>query len=167
MDINLTHCPSTHFIDTIKGLATFRAFGWIPASVAANNTLVDTSQRPAYLLSMIQRWLAFVLDVVVAVLAIVVVTLSTQVSSGGSIGFTGASMVTLMTFGPWLAGLVRCYTTLETSLGAVSRLKAFSETVRPESGHGEDAMPDEQWPARGKIEIEGVSATYRCVAQQF
>lgn len=161
MNLSLTMPSSTHFIDTIKGLATFRAFGWIPASVAANNAFVDTSQRPAYLLAMIQRWLAFALDVVVAILAVVVVTLSTQLRTGAGTGFTGASMVTLMTFGPALTGLIRCYTSLETSLGAVSRLKAFSETVKPESGDGEDVVPDEQWPARGQIEIQGVSATYR------
>lgn len=161
MKLTLSPSHSTHFIDTIKGLATFRAFGWIPASIAANNALVDNSQRPAYLLAMIQRWLAFALNVVVSVLAIVVVTLSTQLKLGGNAGFTGASMVTLMTLGPTLTGLIRCYTALETSLGAVNRLKTFSETVRPEGGDGEDVVPDERWPSGGEIEIRDVSATYR------
>lgn len=43
----------THFIDTIKGITTFRAFGWVPQGVARNHVLLDDSQRPAYLLAMI------------------------------------------------------------------------------------------------------------------
>lgn len=145
----------------MKGVATFRALGWILHSIGKNHTLLDDSQRPAYLLAMIQRWLAFTLDGVVTVLAVVVVTLSTQLKS--TTGFTGASLVTLMTFGPSLTNLIRCYTLLETSIGAVNRLKTFSDTVRPEAGSGEDIIPDELWPETGEIEIKDVSASYRCV----
>jgi ATP-binding cassette, subfamily C (CFTR/MRP), member 1 len=149
---------SSHFIDTIKGVATFRAFGWMPESVALNSKLLDTSQRPAYLLAMIQRWLGFVLRVVVAVLAVAVVALSTQTRSNSA--FTGASLITLMTFGDSLSYLIIFYTLLETSIGAVSRLKAFSEKVRPESLEGEDMIPLPEWPLMGRIQIKDVSASY-------
>lgn len=143
----------------MKGLATFRAFGWVDESIAKNNDLLDDSQRPAYLLAMIQRWLAFTLDCVVAVLAVVIVAMSTQLSS--NTGLTGASLITLMTFGSSLTFLIRNYTQLETSLGAVSRLKTFSEDVKPENQEGEDVRPDESWPQRGEITIRDVSASYR------
>lgn len=85
---------STHFIDTIKGIDTFRAYGWVPHSVIQSDTLLDTSQRPAYLLAMI--------------LAIVVVAFLTQLkkSSTGS-GLTGTSLVTLMTFASTLTNFIR------------------------------------------------------------
>ncbi|KAK3325989.1 P-loop containing nucleoside triphosphate hydrolase protein [Apodospora peruviana] len=148
----------THFIDTIKGVATFRAFGWVPDGIELNNQLLDTSQRPAYLLAMIQRWLGFTLSLVVAILAIAVVSLATQLRSNTA--FTGASLVTLMKFGEALSVIVRFYTSLETSIGAVSRLKTFSDTVKPENQEGEDVVPPREWPLRGTIKLQGVSASY-------
>lgn len=153
-----SYAHSTHFLDTIKGVATFRAFGWVKDSISLNNHFLDTSQRPAYLLAMIQQWLAFVLGIVVALMAVAVVTLATQLRL--NTGFTGASLVTLMSFGSTLASIIKMYTQLETSLGAVSRLKSFSENTMPESLPGEDAIPPESWPQRGRIEIRGVSASY-------
>ncbi|KAI2463185.1 ABC transporter type 1, transmembrane domain-containing protein [Annulohypoxylon bovei var. microspora] len=148
----------SHFIDTIKGIATFRAFGWTRDSIELNNKYLDTSQRPAYLLAMIQRWLGFILQIVVALLASVVVTLATQLHSNRA--FTGASLVTLMSFGNNLSFLVRMYTSLETSIGAISRLKSFGDRVRSESLEGEDVAPPPEWPTRGSIRIDGVSASY-------
>ncbi|KAE8445934.1 hypothetical protein EG329_012713 [Mollisiaceae sp. DMI_Dod_QoI] len=148
----------THFLDTIRGVATFRAFGWVQNGIDLNSRLLDTSQRPTYLLAMVQRWLGFALQTVVAILAIVVVTLATQLRT--STGLTGASLVTLMTFGDILNYIIRWYTQIETSIGAVSRLKNFSEKVKPETLEGEDVVPPELWPLQGGIEIRGVSASY-------
>lgn len=150
---------STHFLDTIKGVVTLRAFGWTEPSVSLNNVLLDTSQRPAYLLSMIQRWLAFVLSMVIAVIALLVVTLATQLRP--SSGFTGASMVLIMSFGKTLGNLVQMYTLLETSIGAVNRLKSFSDHTPAEDLPGEDFHPPPAWPERGRIEVQDVSASYR------
>ncbi|OTB04619.1 hypothetical protein M426DRAFT_320734 [Hypoxylon sp. CI-4A] len=148
----------SHFIDTIKGIATFRAFGWVQDGIALNNKYLDISQKPAYLLAMIQRWLGFTLSIVIAVLAFTVVTLATQLRSNTA--FTGASLVTLMTFGNNLSFIVRMYTALETSIGAISRLKSFNEKVRSENLEGEDVVPPPEWPLKGSIQIEGVSASY-------
>ncbi|KAJ5951885.1 uncharacterized protein N7479_010298 [Penicillium vulpinum] len=148
----------THFLDTIKGAATLRAFGWIENSVSVNNDHLDTSQRPAYQLSMIQRWLAFVLDMIVAIIALLVVTLITQLRP--STGFTGASLVSIMTLGKTLASLVQMYTLLETSIGAVSRLKSFSDKTVPEDLPGETNQPPTTWPLRGRIEVKNMSAAY-------
>ncbi|KAI0843264.1 P-loop containing nucleoside triphosphate hydrolase protein [Hypoxylon sp. FL0890] len=148
----------SHFIDTIKGITTFRAFGWVQDGVELNNKHLDTSQRPAYLLAMIQRWLGFTLSMVVAVLAIVIVALATQLHSNKA--FTGASLVTLMNFGSNLSFIVRTYTGLETSIGAIGRLKNFSEKVRSENLEEEDVVPPPEWPIRGSVRINGVSASY-------
>lgn len=72
----------------------------------------------------------------------------------------GASLVTLMIFGDQLAQFIQSYTLLETSLGAINRLKAFSEKVKPESRTTEDIIPDVSWPHNGEITIKNVSASY-------
>lgn len=114
---------------------------------------------------MVQRWLGFALQTVVAILAVAVVTLATQLRS--STGLTGASLITLMTFGDILNYIIRWYTQIETSIGAVSRLKNFSEKVRPEDLEHEDVVPPLEWPMGGDIQICGVSASYRSVYLLF
>ncbi|KAI1340793.1 ATPase-like protein [Xylariaceae sp. FL0016] len=151
----------SHFIDTIKGLATFRASGWTSAGIELNSRLLDASQRPYYLLYIVQRWLLFALQIVVALLAVSVVALATQLR--GNTALTGASLVTLMTFGDVLNYIIRWWTQLETSIGAVSRLKNFSEKVEPESVKGEDVVPAPTWPLEGFIRVAGVSASYGVV----
>lgn len=175
----------------MNGIITYRAFGWVGYAIVKNNSLLDDSQRPAYLLAMIQRWLAFILNCVVAVLAVIVVTMAVRLSSSTGFGMcfsalqrgpdsaspplesmgplnllyltyfsAGASLVTLMTFGDYLTQFIQSYTLLETSLGAVNRLKTFSEKITPESQPGEDIIPEVTWPYKGEIEIKDVSASY-------
>ncbi|KAK1980153.1 P-loop containing nucleoside triphosphate hydrolase protein [Colletotrichum cereale] len=148
----------SHFIDTLKGLATLRALGFINSDICINNELIDTSQRPTYQLSIIQRWLQLTLKLIVAVLATIIVTLATQLRA--SSGLTGASLVTLMSFGETLTVIVQSYTVLETSIGAVARIKTFSDTVTPETGPDEDLIPEQSWPEQGAINIKAVSASY-------
>lgn len=107
---------------------------------------------------MIQRWLGFTLQLVVAGLAVVFVTLATQLRSNSA--FTGASLIMLMSFGDQLALLVQQYTLLERSIDAVSRLKNFSEKVESENLEEEDVVPPCEWLLKGGIEIHGVSASY-------
>ncbi|KAI6758651.1 hypothetical protein HG530_010891 [Fusarium avenaceum] len=147
-----------HFIDTLSGLITLRALGHVDVFMATSNNLLDTSQRPAFLLAMIQRWLQFVLRIIVMVIAAIIVTLATQLRTDS--GFTGATLVTLMSFGDMLATIVQSYTTLETSIGAVARLKAFSSSTEQESKPDAELLPDLNWPSRGHIEVNGVSASY-------
>lgn len=133
--------------------------GFLPDDLHKNSSLINSSQRPAYLLVMIQQWLNLVLDLVVMVMAAILTTLAVRLPSASS-GFTGASLVTLMSFGENLSGFVIFYTRLETSIGAIARLKTFNETVKPEDRDDEDIVPPEQWPQRGVVELKDVSAHY-------
>ncbi|ORY61431.1 putative ABC multidrug transporter [Pseudomassariella vexata] len=148
----------THFLDTSKGIVTLRAFGFISEDRKKNIHLLDNSQRPAYLLVMIQRWLTLVLNFVVMGMAVLLTVLA--IKTRGSNGFTGGAMVTLMQFGESLSGIVIFYTRLETSIAAIARLKSFDANVKPENRDDEDIIPAEDWPQRGDIELKGVSASY-------
>jgi ABC-type multidrug transport system fused ATPase/permease subunit len=107
---------------------------------------------------MIQQWLNLVLDLVVAVIAGILTALAVQLCSNS--GLTGASLVTLMSFGDSLSGIVIYFTRLETSIGAIARLQTFNETVKPEDTSEGDLVPPEDWPQKGVIELKGVSASY-------
>ncbi|KAG5660849.1 hypothetical protein KAF25_002492 [Fusarium avenaceum] len=148
-----------HFLDTIRGIATIRALKLGDKEIFHNQGLLDTSQRPAYLLAMSQRFLASSLNLLVMVMAVGVVTLSTQLRTNS--GFAGSSLVTLMTWGESISSLIQYYTQVEISIGAVSRLKAFAENVASENLEGEDLEPPEEWPTQGNIEIKHISASYK------
>ncbi|KAI0483144.1 multidrug resistance-like protein [Xylariaceae sp. FL0804] len=150
----------TQFIETLAGLSTIRAFAWEKQAIALNHELVDRSQKPFYFLLMVQRWLNLVLDLIVAALAILVVGVSVKLRDSLSVGLTGVSLVQLITFASTMQLLIQWWTSLETSIGAVARIKRFSEDTPDENLPGESHSPPESWPARGAIDIQGVSARY-------
>ncbi|KAK8053968.1 ABC multidrug transporter [Apiospora saccharicola] len=148
----------THFRDTTHGIESIRAFDFTEEDREKNRKLLDTSQRPAYLLVMVQQWLVMVMNFVVMVLCVVLTSLAVKLRSNS--GFTGASLVSLMSFGYQIAYTIVFYTQLETSIGAVSRLRAFNETVKPEDRDGEDLVVPENWPEKGEIELKSICASY-------
>jgi ABC-type multidrug transport system fused ATPase/permease subunit len=150
----------TQFLETLTGLVTIRAFGWSRSAVTLNHSLIDKSQQPFYLLLMVQQWLALVLNLVTAALAILVVGLAVKLRDSVSAGLTGVSLVQLITLAETLKLLIQFWTSLETSLGAVARIRNFSEETPDERQPGEDQLPPEQWPACGSIEMHRVSASY-------
>lgn len=147
----------SHFLDTVKGIATIRAFGWQEESIRRNVALLNESQRPYYLLLMIQRWLHLTLNLVVLVIATGLVALITQLKAGA--GLSGASLVTLMSLSESLMAIVRNYVELETSIGAVARLRSFRAKTVSENVDAAIA-PKENWPAEGRIDMSGIWASY-------
>lgn len=156
----------THFLETLSGLATIRAFVWQEHSKEEGQNLLENSQRPYYLLMMIQRWLSLVLDLTIAGLAVVVVGLAIGLSrrddgGGVSAGFTALALVNLISLGANAKVLVVCWTLAETSMGALVRIKQFERDFRPEDDTDLPAIqPGPDWPAAGNIEIRNIAAAY-------
>ena len=160
MDLEAKSPVYSHFLETLEGLSTIRAFGWQEQSRATNIKRLDASQKPYYLLYCIQRWLSLVLDLVIAALAVIVVALAIKLRSTSSAGLIGIALNNVLTFNQSLSKVVDFWTQLETSLGAVARLKTFEAKTVPEDKPGEDHLPPEEWPMSGSIEFRNVTATY-------
>ncbi|KAE8452406.1 hypothetical protein EG329_001107 [Mollisiaceae sp. DMI_Dod_QoI] len=150
----------SHFIESLSGLVTIRAFGWDENFQERNLTLLDISQKPYYLLFCIQRWLALVLDLLVMVLAVVLMTLVVKLRTEISAGFVGLALLNVMGFNESLAEIIKNWTKLETSIGAIARLMNFSMQTASENLPGEDEDVPENWPSYGNIEFKNVSASY-------
>ncbi|KAF4624351.1 hypothetical protein G7Y89_g13820 [Cudoniella acicularis] len=150
----------SQFMETLEGVATIRAFGWESRSIATNTERLDVSQRPYYLMFCIQRWLSLVLDLLVAGLAVLVITLAVKLRSTTSGGQIGIALNSVMDFSALLLRLVETWTQVETSLGAISRLKNFEADTVPEDKPEENVIPPESWPESGGIEFCSVSASY-------
>ncbi|KAE9371145.1 putative multidrug resistance-associated protein [Stipitochalara longipes BDJ] len=150
----------THFIESLSGLATIRAFGWSSHFVSQNLVLLDNSQKPYYLLFCIQRWLSIVLEVMVAILAIILMVLVVEFRDSVEPGYVGLALLNVISFSSFLIWMVKQWTSLETSIGAISRLKTFTTTTPNENLPGEDQPVPVNWPAHGAIEIRNLSASY-------
>jgi ATP-binding cassette subfamily C (CFTR/MRP) protein 1 len=120
------------------------------------------------------------LDLVPGALALVVTGLAVGLRTNVSPGFTGVALVNIINFNVVLQNLVmwcksllvldshtNIYrllgTQLETSIGAVSRVKAFSEKTEVEALPEETNEPPENWPLRGPVEFKDISAAYKYV----
>ena len=156
----------THFTETLSGLHTIRAFGWQHQFSEANLELLDISQQPYYLLYCIQRWLNLVLDLMVAAVAVLLVTIATQDRSLTSRGAIGVALNNVLGFNQVLSYLINSWTALETSLGAVSRLRAFEQQTPDENRFEEDLLPPGDWPQHGTIEFSNVSSSPRYVGSR-
>ncbi|KAK8096968.1 P-loop containing nucleoside triphosphate hydrolase protein [Apiospora kogelbergensis] len=150
----------SHFIESLNGLITIRSYGWVGAYVAKNMKLLDQSQIPSYHLQCIQRWLVFVLDMIVAGLVIITVGLAVGLRTKVNPGYLGIALIQLMTLSHELTGIVQSWTMLETSIGAITRIKDFAEKTPDESAPEETDAPTADWPSRGVLKFENVFATY-------
>ncbi|KAF9870342.1 ABC transporter [Colletotrichum karsti] len=157
----------THFLETLSGLPTLRAHAMTTPSITHSHALIDRSQRPFYILLLTQQWLTLVLDLATTALALLVVGLAVRLRASVSVGLTGVSLVQLISFTETLKMLIQFWTSLETSIGAVARIKNFSDETPDEveqdaskRGGLVSTAAAPGWPARGAIELRDVSASY-------
>ncbi|KAI7788103.1 hypothetical protein LA080_013410 [Diaporthe eres] len=151
----------SHFIEALSGLITIRSYSWTGTYTSKCIRLLDASQKPYYLLLCVQRWLVLVLDLVVAALAVIIVGMAVGLRSRINPGFLGLALVNMMSLSHALTDLVQYWTNLETSLGAIARIKDFAEKTPVEGTLGElSGDLDPAWPKSGALSFEGVSASY-------
>jgi ABC-type multidrug transport system fused ATPase/permease subunit len=149
-----------HFLESLSGLVTIRAFGWSDHFERKNLELLDTSQKPYYLLYCIQRWLALVLDLIVTGMAIILMVLVVQLRDKISPGHVGLALLNVMSFSETLANIIKNWTQLETSLGAIARIRSFAESTADENRPEEHHIVPEKWPMHGAIEFKNIIASY-------
>lgn len=150
----------SQFLETIQGLSTIRAFGWQESARTQHHRILDSSQQPFYLMYSIQRWLNLALDIIVAIIATLIIALATQ-SQGSSASGLGVSMTNILSFSGTMALLISVWAELETSLGAVSRVRSFVKTTPSEHLPSETTEPPLTWPAKGELVFSNFSGSYK------
>ncbi|OAA75466.1 ABC transporter, transmembrane region, type 1 [Akanthomyces lecanii RCEF 1005] len=147
------------FVESIEGLASIRAYNWSRHYMQRSIDILNSSQKPYYLMWCIQRWLTLVLNLVVAAVAILLVGLATNIRSG-STGFLGVALFNIVSFSQTLQLVVTEWTHLETAIGAVSRVRSFVLGTEREDAVGETQDLPSNWPQSGSITFTNVSASY-------
>jgi ABC-type multidrug transport system fused ATPase/permease subunit len=150
----------TLFGETAAGLASVRAFGWTEKFAQRNLELLDRSQRPFYLLWCIQRWLGIVLDLLVTVLITILMVIIVVKRQSIEPGLVGLGLLSTVNLSSSLTNLVRQWTLLETSIGAISRLREFAKSTVSEHKAWEVDAVSPQWPEKGRVDFTRFEASY-------
>ena len=151
----------SQMMETLSGLLSIRAFGWQEAAYTTNWRLLDDSQRPNYLLYCLQRWLTLSVDLVIALLAVIMIIITTTLREQIGPGYIGVALTNVLAFGSTLKAALTSWVMLEISIGAVARIKNFASLTEPEGGVNEVLdRPGTGWPSHGLIEITNLSASY-------
>ncbi|KAI1858524.1 uncharacterized protein JN550_012571 [Neoarthrinium moseri] len=151
----------THFIESVAGAATIRAFGWQKHYQERNYRFIDSSQRPAYLQYCIQHWLSFVMDMVVTGIAVILLAIVVTWRDKFSAGSVGVSLVMVITFSTNLMRLIQMWTMMESSIGAVARVKRFVNETESEEEKGGQIEVAPNWPQAGQLGFKAVVAAHR------
>jgi ATP-binding cassette subfamily C (CFTR/MRP) protein 1 len=159
LDIEAKAPLYTHFLDTIKGLSTIRAFRWEDAFHQRLLHILDESQKPFYMLFSIQQWLTLVLDLIVGFMAVVLAALAIFLTGSISAGALGVGLVLTLQFNDLLTQTIQAWTKLETSIGAVARVQQFVRET-PAEPSGTEELPSKPWPEHGALEFHGITAAY-------
>ncbi|KAH8812816.1 putative multidrug resistance protein [Xylogone sp. PMI_703] len=160
LDIELRAKVLSNFLETLEGISHIRAFGWQSQSVDQNIKNLDISQGAYYMMLSIQQWLSLVLDMLVAGLSVLVVSLAVAFKASTTGGQIGIALNIILTISTTLTRLLQSWTALETSLGAVSRIKTLEKNLLPEDKGCGCSEPSPEWPDKGAIEFNEVVAAY-------
>jgi len=161
MDLEALAPLISHCQETVSGCSTIRAFGWQRHAIDKNFELLDNSQKASYLMFCIQRWLNLVLDLLTAAIAVVVVALAVGLRGTSSAGSIGVALINVLGFNQNINVLITAWTTMETSLGAIARIKNFETSTASEDRQEQLAtQPPASWPDAGEVTVSGASLAY-------
>ncbi|KAI1427713.1 putative ABC transporter [Xylaria sp. FL1777] len=151
----------SNFLESIEGLETIRSFGWFEAVVQNNVKCVDNFQRAGYLFLCLQRWLNIVLDLLSAAVATSVIAIAVSLRGTVSGAQVGIALNIMLLANTTLLKLVDNWTMLETSLGAIARLKSLETSTPAEGQEGRGLQPAKNWPCEGRVEFRDITASYQ------
>lgn len=161
LDIETKAYLGTQFLEMLSGLITVRAFQWEYQHLSRFLSMLKKAQRPFYLLYCVQRWLNMILDLIVGGMAVLLVTIAIKTKGTVDPGMTGLALTNLVGFSQMLKQLITNWTLLETSMGALARIRSFTASIETENLPGEDQPAPENWPQFGGIEFRNVVASHK------
>ncbi|KAJ5929513.1 hypothetical protein N7454_006463 [Penicillium verhagenii] len=158
LDIEAKSHLVSHFLEAMQGVTILKALGWRSHFQEAFENNFRHSQRPFYMLYCIQQWLTLVLDLISGGMAVVLIAITASLRGNFSGGSVGVALYMVMTFNQSLTQLINTWISLETSIGAVYRVKTFMQDTPSESGL--DASSATAAFSKGAIDIDNLTASY-------
>lgn len=162
LDIETKTPLFTSMSETLAGLEHIRSYGWQEDVIGRCTDCLDQSQIPFYMMMCIQRWLGVTLNSMGIFMGTGLAAIGIYWAKTTNQSSLGLALVSVLNFTLSAGQFVSRWTLLETSLGAVARLKSFEDETPVESDEG-TMPPPASWPLEGVIEFVDVSSKYRSV----
>lgn len=150
----------TQITEATAGLEYIRAFGWEDEVLDKIFEFTDEAAKPCYYMYTIQRWLVLVLNGLALVMGVIIVSMAVFLSHTVSQAGFGLAMASLLDYGSMVEALVMAWTGLETSLGAIRRIKTFVEDTPTEQNKPNAKDPAPSWPNQGRVILTDLSCVY-------
>lgn len=149
------------FGETMSGTTTIRAYGDERRFIRENLNKINTHSRPFIYLWAANRWLAFRVDVVGALVSFFagafVVTSVGRIDAGAA----GLAMTYAVTFTENVLWFVRLYSSNEQNMNSVERIKEYLDVDQEAALVVDENRPDFNWPSKGSVEFIGYTTRYR------
>ncbi|KAH7087754.1 ABC transporter type 1, transmembrane domain-containing protein [Paraphoma chrysanthemicola] len=149
------------FGETLSGMTTIRAYGDERRFIRENLAKINTQHRPFIYLWAANRWLAFRVDVVGALVAFfagVFVILSVGRIDAGA---AGLALTYAVTFTENVLWFVRLYSANEQNMNSVERVKEYLDVEQEAAATIPESKPPSNWPSRGSVEFINYTTRYR------
>lgn len=160
LELDASKWLTRQFTETAAGIEHIRSFQWQDRLVGEFHNVLNLTQRPRYLLLCIQQWLECVLDFSTVGAATIVVTVALESRGSSSGNAMGLAFLSLITFSDTVSSWIRHSVALETTSGALYRIRKFEADVPREEYNDRGEVPAD-WPSEGKLELNSVTAMYR------
>lgn len=160
LDLQSSAPVNTHIIEMIDGVATVQAYGWEAQYQDKGMQLLDETMRPNYMMRIIQLWLGLTLDVFVAFICILLIVICITVPSSTSAGSLAVALTNVTTLGASLNWLITSFTSTETALGSVERIRTFETKTPKEAPPLNPRELPAAWPKKGAVRFSSVTASY-------
>jgi ATP-binding cassette subfamily C (CFTR/MRP) protein 1 len=168
LDIELMAPVNSLLLESLNGRVTIRAFQWDEVYMQRAFDQIDHSQRARYLLSSVQCWLSFHVDMIVTLLAIAFIVITTTLRDQIGPSNMGVGLTSVLGLGASTKTVLSFWVMLEVCLGGIMRVHDFSRKMKREEGPDEKFHDAEfpNWPSEGAVELRGVTASYEYVANE-
>lgn len=149
------------FGETLSGMTTIRAYGDERRFIRENLTKINTQHRPFIYLWAANRWLAFRVDVVGALVSFFSGVFVVRNVGHIDAGAAGLALTYAVTFTENVLWFVRLYSANEQNMNSVERVKEYLDVDQEAPAVIPETSPPTNWPSQGAVEFINYSTRYR------
>ncbi|KAL8891556.1 MAG: hypothetical protein Q9215_001420 [Flavoplaca cf. flavocitrina] len=144
------------FGSALAGIGTIRAFAKVDEYVDRMFEKIDAHARTYWYIWLFNRWMAFRLNVVGALFAVLVAAVIVS-TKGIDASLAGFALSFALQYSGAITYTIRQYTSVELAMNAMERIVEYSR-IPVEKQEG--IVVPARWPTQGNLQVEGLVAGY-------